>query len=67
MVRYGGPLIPDDLQEWAWRQAALQQAEEGPEALHFEISAARGFGRVTADLRQFGSIAKGGRTTRRSP
>ena len=53
-----GPLVTDDLQERAWRQAVLQQAEADLEALPFDLGAARAFGRVAADLRQAGRKAR---------
>jgi len=52
-----GPLVADDLQEQARRQAVLQQAEADLEALPFDLGAARAFGRVAADLRQAGRKA----------
>lgn len=52
-----GPLVADDLQERARRQAVLQQAEADLEALPFDLGAARAFGRVAADLRKAGRKA----------
>jgi len=49
-----GPLVAEDDRERARRLAVLQQAEADLEALPFDMSAARAFGRVAADLRRVG-------------
>jgi tRNA(fMet)-specific endonuclease VapC len=49
-----GPLVATTDQERAARQAHLQQAESDFDALPFDASAARAFGRVVASLRQAG-------------
>ena len=49
-----GPLVATTDQECAARQAHLQQAESDFDALPFDASAARAFGRVAASLRQSG-------------
>ncbi len=49
-----GPLVADDVQERARRQAVLQQAEADLQALPFDLAAGRAFGRVAADLRGAG-------------
>ena len=49
-----GPLVASSDQERAARQAHLQQAESDFDALPFDASAARAFGRVAASLRQAG-------------
>ena len=49
-----GPLVASTDQERAARQAHLQQAESDFDALPFDASAARAFGRVAASLRQSG-------------
>lgn len=49
-----GPLVAATDQERAARQAHLQQAESDFDALPFDASAARAFGRVAASLRQSG-------------
>lgn len=49
-----GPLVTDDADERAARQAHLQQAEADFEPLPFDTEAARAFGRVAAELRQSG-------------
>ena len=49
-----GPLVATSDQECAARQAHLQQAEADFDALPFDASAARAFGRVAASLRQSG-------------
>lgn len=49
-----GPLVATTDQERAARQAHLQQAESDFDALPFDASAARAFGRVAASLRQSG-------------
>ncbi len=49
-----GPLVATSDQERAARQAHLQQAESDFDALPFDASAARAFGRVAASLRQAG-------------
>lgn len=52
-----GPLVAATAAERAQRQAVLQQAEATFDALPFEESAARAFGRVAADLRSGGRKA----------
>jgi tRNA(fMet)-specific endonuclease VapC len=49
-----GPLVTDDEQERAARQAHLQQAEADFDPLPFDAAAARSFGRVAASLRRAG-------------
>ncbi|HEY7812871.1 MAG TPA: type II toxin-antitoxin system VapC family toxin [Nakamurella sp.] len=49
-----GPLVTDDDQERAARLAHLQQAEADFDAIPFDSSAARAFGRVAAALRNAG-------------
>lgn len=49
-----GPLVTDDEQERAARQAHLQQAEADFDPLAFDATAARAFGRVAASLRRAG-------------
>lgn len=49
-----GPLVTDDEQERAARQAHLQQAEADFVPLPFDAAAARVFGRVAASLRRSG-------------
>ena len=49
-----GPLVAKSDDERATRQAHLQQAESDFDALPFDASAARAFGRVAASLRQSG-------------
>jgi tRNA(fMet)-specific endonuclease VapC len=49
-----GPLVTDNEQERAARQAHLQQAETDFDPLPFDAAAARTFGRVAASLRQAG-------------
>ena len=49
-----GPLVATSDQERAARQAHLQQAESDFDALPFDASAARAFGRVAASLQQSG-------------
>lgn len=49
-----GPLVAKSDDERAARQAHLQQAESDFDALPFDASAARAFGRVAASLRQSG-------------
>lgn len=49
-----GPLVATTDHERAARQAHLQQAEADFDALPFDASAARAFGRVAASLRQSG-------------
>ncbi len=49
-----GPLVATSDDERAARQAHLQQAESDFDALRFDASAARAFGRVAASLRQSG-------------
>jgi tRNA(fMet)-specific endonuclease VapC len=47
-----GPLVAEDEQERAARQAHLQQAEADFDPLPFDAAAARAFGRVAASLRR---------------
>ena len=49
-----GPLVTDDEQERAARQAHLQQAEADFDPLPFDSASARAFGRVAASLRRAG-------------
>lgn len=49
-----GPLVASSDEERAARQAHLQQAESDFDALPFDASAARAFGRVAASLRRSG-------------
>lgn len=49
-----GPLVTDDEQERAARLAHLQQAESDFDAIPFDATAARAFGRVAASLRRAG-------------
>jgi tRNA(fMet)-specific endonuclease VapC len=49
-----GPLVADDPNERAARQAHLQQAEADFDPLPFDAEAARAFGRVAASLRRVG-------------
>jgi tRNA(fMet)-specific endonuclease VapC len=49
-----GPLVAEDEQERAARQAHLQQAEADFDPLPFDAAAARAFGRVAASLRRAG-------------
>lgn len=49
-----GPLVATSDQERAARQAHLQQAESDFDAVPFDASAARAFGRLAASLRQSG-------------
>ncbi len=49
-----GPLVATTDRERAARQAHLQQAESDFDAVPFDASAARAFGRVAASLRQSG-------------
>ena len=49
-----GPLITDDPDERASRQAHLQLAESDFDPLPFDSAAARAFGRIAADLRRSG-------------
>ena len=49
-----GPLVATSDQERAARQAHLQQAESDFDALPFDASAARAFGRVAVSLRRSG-------------
>lgn len=49
-----GPLVADDEQERAARQAHLQQAEADFDPLPFDAAAARASGRVAASLRSAG-------------
>ena len=59
-----GPLVATTDQTRAARQAHLQQAESDFDALPFDASAARAFGRVAASLRQSGRKSAAGRMTR---
>ncbi len=52
-----GPLVTDEENERAARQAHLQQAEADFDPLPFDAGAARAFGRVAASLRQSGRKA----------
>ena len=49
-----GPLITDDPDERAGRQAHLQLAESDFDPLPFDAAAARAFGRLAAELRRAG-------------
>jgi tRNA(fMet)-specific endonuclease VapC len=49
-----GPLVAQDQQERAARQAHLQQAESDFDPLPFDAAAARAFGGVAASLRRAG-------------
>lgn len=49
-----GPLVTDDPDESAARQAHVQQAEADFDPLPFDAEAARAFGRVAASLRRAG-------------
>jgi len=49
-----GPLVATTDRERAARQANLQQADSDCDAVPFDASAARAFGRVAASLRQSG-------------
>jgi tRNA(fMet)-specific endonuclease VapC len=49
-----GPLIADDDDERARRQAHLQEAEADFDVLPFDVEAARAFARVAAGLRRSG-------------
>jgi tRNA(fMet)-specific endonuclease VapC len=49
-----GPLVTDDEEERAARQAHLQQAEADFDPLPFDAAAARAFGRVAASVRRTG-------------
>lgn len=49
-----GPLVTDDDQERAARQARLQAAEASFDPLPLDVAAARTFGRVAAGLRRAG-------------
>ena len=49
-----GPLITDDPDERAARQAHLQRAESDFDPLPFDADAARAFGRIAAELRRAG-------------
>ncbi|MGH2913404.1 MAG: type II toxin-antitoxin system VapC family toxin [Solirubrobacteraceae bacterium] len=49
-----GPLLAQDEQERAARQAHLQQAESDFDPLPFDAASARAFGRVAASLRRVG-------------
>ena len=50
----GGPLVTDDPDERAARQAHLQLAESDFDPLPFDAAAARAFGSIAADLRRAG-------------
>lgn len=52
-----GPLVTDDEEERAKRQAHLQQAEADFVPLPFDAGAARAFGEVAASLRRSGRKA----------
>ncbi len=52
-----GPLVTDDADERAARQARLQQAEHDFDPLPFDAASARAFGRVAASLRRSGRKA----------
>lgn len=52
-----GPLVTDDKEERARRQAHLQQAEADFVPLPFDASAARAFGEVATSLRRSGRKA----------
>jgi tRNA(fMet)-specific endonuclease VapC len=52
-----GPLLTDDPDERAARQAHVQQAEADFDPLPFDAEAARAFGRVAASLRRAGRKA----------
>ncbi len=49
-----GPLVTDDPQERAARQARLQQTEQDFAPVPFDAECARAFGQVSADLRAAG-------------
>lgn len=49
-----GPLVADDPAERASRQIRLQEAESAFDALPFDASSARTYGRIAADLRRAG-------------
>jgi tRNA(fMet)-specific endonuclease VapC len=49
-----GPLVANDPDERAARQAHVQQAEADFDPLPFDVEAARAFGRVAASLRRAG-------------
>jgi tRNA(fMet)-specific endonuclease VapC len=53
-----GPLVTDDASERAVRLARLQVTEATFEPIPFDASAARAFGRVTAELRGSGRRTK---------
>jgi len=53
-----GPLITDDENERAARQAHLQQAEADFDPIPFDATAARAFGQVAAALRRSGRKAR---------
>lgn len=53
-----GPLVADDKKERAARQARLQVTEASFDPLPFDVSAARAFGRVAAELRRSGRKGK---------
>jgi hypothetical protein len=52
-----GPLVADNKEEIATRQAHLQQAEASFSPLPFDADAARAFGRVATSLRRAGRKA----------
>ena len=49
-----GPLVAQSASDRAARQAHLQQAEADFDPIPFDVSAARAFGRVAANLRESG-------------
>lgn len=49
-----GPLVTDEPDERAARQAHLQQAEADFQPIAFDTAAARAFGRIAAELRRSG-------------
>jgi predicted nucleic acid-binding protein len=49
-----GPLVSDDPNERAARQARLQETESAFDPLPFDAASARAFGRVAASLRRAG-------------
>ena len=53
-----GPLVTDDEEERAARQAHVQQAEADFDPLPFDAGAARAFGGVAASLRRAGRKTK---------
>jgi predicted nucleic acid-binding protein len=52
-----GPLVAEDDDERAVRQAHVQQAEADFDPLPFDVASARAFGRVAASLRRAGRKA----------